>query len=148
MNIKMGYRYTDTNKQAIIRRALKQKKLERDATNWRKHYIETSKALNDLLNQIPRGGKYLIIRRMIKVFWVNKMEVSNYLLAGCIEPTISNRNNTRVKFTKRKYQEGKVKFDKKIKNCLRTVRKHVKPFGYKVNFGSQTSKMIPPNNQL
>lgn len=139
----------DENKAQIIARAKKQKLLKRDASDWRKYKLETSKILNDLLNQMPDDNKkYTVIKRMIKVFWANKWKVPNYLLARCIYPTISNRNNERVKFTKDEYAQGKAKFDIQIQNRFRTLRELIKPLGYNVSFDTQKSGIIPPTKQF
>ena len=87
---------------------------------------------------IPRGRKYLVTRKMAKLF-ENKQKVDNYLLAACITPTLRAQNRYR-KFKKADYD--KKKHGNQIKNRFRTLRKFLKPLDCTVEFSGQFSNLV------
>lgn len=132
----------------------------------KKHdYLDFKNILNDtnttsninriLLSAVPKGGKYNVARKMVKVFVDSDMKAPNYLLARCITSTVRGNNNKVRKLSKKDYKDNieeckykrkngnkKVKsFDDQINNSFRTVRRFIKP-DYTVKFYPDVSEIV------
>lgn len=110
---------------------------------FNKEKAVTSSASPNLVSSIPFGGKYKALIKIAKLFEKQRL-VRNYLLARCITPTIRNQSGLRKRLTRVDYESNKGKWDQKIKNCFRSLKKYIAPLGYTIKFHSQQSELISP----
>lgn len=90
-----------------------------------------------IFNVIPRGKKYEVVKKIAEFFSLKK-EVENFSLAQCLKLKFNSRNQS---LTKKIYAANKKKYNAKIKNCFRTLRKYLKP-GYEIQFSKDVSKVV------
>ncbi|OGG13787.1 hypothetical protein A2773_01535 [Candidatus Gottesmanbacteria bacterium RIFCSPHIGHO2_01_FULL_39_10] len=96
-----------------------------------------------LLATIPSNDRqYKVAKKILNELLNNKMKAQNHLLAQCITPTVKGRNYKSRRFRISDYKEDKSTYDTRIKNCLKTIRKHIKYLGYTVKFNNQFSEIV------
>lgn len=105
--------------------------------------VGKSKHNSNLLESIPGGGKYKVPRKIAELFQ-SKDEIDNFYLAKCLKIKLQQNNKT-VVLTKTRYKANKEKYDRQIKNCLRTIRKKWKPLGYSIQYRKEKSKVVQVN---
>ncbi len=86
-------------------------------------FISRKSLEHQLADAIPRGGKNKVLRRMAKLFDESKV-VENYKLAQDINPTIRGNAGLLRKRSKKDYLYDKEKYDERIKNHFRGLKKY------------------------
>ncbi len=123
-----------------IRREGESARLGEEVKERRRQYSVLSLA-------IPRSKRTKTLRRMARIlidnlFFKNK-PIDNYYLAKYFKIKIRNNNKKLIrKLTKKIYKDNEKKYNKRVKNCFRTLRKVWRPIGYDVRFNKNGSLLV------
>ncbi len=100
----------------------------------------------DLFSLIPNptSKKYRSLSKIIKLFEKNYV-VNNYLLAACITPYHRKNNGELTKYTKKDYQNNKLRDDKRIKARIRRLNEYLKG-EYCISFNYDCCALKPQNS--
>ncbi|OGK27694.1 hypothetical protein A3G67_01710 [Candidatus Roizmanbacteria bacterium RIFCSPLOWO2_12_FULL_40_12] len=91
-----------------------------------------------LLSIIPTGKKYKNHKVIVKLL-IDKKKVPNENIASKIR---IKDGYSRVRLTKEDYRRNKTKYNLKIKYSLKTLRKILLPYGYKIEFNKNYTELI------
>ncbi len=84
----------------------------------------------DLARRIKNAnGKYDTPRKIARLF-LNTLRVDKFKIIKLIEPTVLDKNHKRKKLTTKDYLDGKKKYDEKIKNSFKYLKRVANQVGY------------------
>lgn len=125
------------------------KKTERSLSTTAARYIARknleSEIKHRLENSIPTGGKYRVLRKMARLFDKEKV-VSNYQLVQCFKATTRGNNRRLRKFSKKDYYDGKIKYDERLTNRFKQLKRFWRGLDYAITFSKHQSRIVFTRN--
>ena len=128
-------------KHVVISDIKKQYKKEQSLSSIARRFLNWKSYEYILQDAIPKGRKYKVIRKMARLFNMER-KVDNYRLARCVMPVVRNQRGTYIKFRKKDYDAKKSYYDTKLKNHFKVARKYWKRIGYTVRFHGEYSCVV------